>query len=82
MITRRSLIGAATAAVAGRSVLRADVPDHLWSGYDFGPGPRAADRLNQGPFPVEQDAGWRTIAATTQSARPVRNFGMGLCGYT
>jgi hypothetical protein len=63
-------------------MLRADVPDHLWSGYDFGPGPRVAVRLNQGPFGVEQDEGWRTVASTTQSAKPVRNFGAGLCGYT
>jgi hypothetical protein len=63
-------------------MLRADVPEHLWSGYDFGLGPRVAGRLNQGPFGVEQDEGWRTVASTTQSAKPVRNFGVGLCGYT
>ena len=82
MITRRNLLRAGTAALAARPLLRADVPDHLWQGYDFGPAPRPADRLNQGPFPVEQDDGWRTLATTTQSAKPVRNFGVGLCGYT
>ena len=61
---------------------RADVPDHLWQAYDFGSGPKVADRLSQGPFPVEQDEGWRTLATTTPSAQPVRNFGLGLCGYT
>jgi hypothetical protein len=81
VITRRHLLGAA-AALAARPSLRADVPDHLWQGYDFGPGPKALDRLNQGPFPVEQDDGWRTIASTTQSSKLVRNFGLGLCGYT
>lgn len=83
MITRRRLMGggAALAGLAGWPVLRADVPDHLWSGYDFGPAPKITDRLNQGPFGVEQDEGWRTIATTTQSAKPARNFGMGLCGY-
>jgi hypothetical protein len=62
--------------------MQADVPDHLWHGYNFGAGPKVTGRLNQGPFPVEQDQGWRTLATTTQSAKPVRNFGTGLCGYT
>ena len=31
---------------------------------------------------MEQDEGWRTLATTTQSDKPVRNFGLGLCGYT
>jgi hypothetical protein len=62
--------------------LKADVPAHLWAGYDFGPGPRVADRLNQGPFGIEQDEGWFTLAATTPSERAVPNFGLGLTGYT
>jgi hypothetical protein len=44
--------------------------------------PGAQDRLQQGPFGVEQDEGWFTIAATTPSDKPVRNYGMGLLGYT
>ncbi len=67
----------ASAAAAGL-----DVPQHLWQGYDFGPGPRVTDRLNQGPFGIEQDEGWYTIATTTPSYGPVRNFGLGLVGYT
>ncbi|MGE5644318.1 MAG: hypothetical protein ACM336_00865 [Acidobacteriota bacterium] len=84
MFSRRRFLGAGAAlgALATSRTARADVPDHLWAGYDFGPGPAITDRLNQGPFPVEQDDGWLTIATTTQSAKPVRNFGMGLCGYT
>jgi hypothetical protein len=82
MITRRRLLATTAAAIAGRPLLRADVPDHLWHGYDFGSGPKVLDRLNQGPFPVEQDEGWRTLATTTQSTKPVRNYGLGLCGYT
>ena len=82
MFTRRRLLGAGASAVATGALLRADVPDHLWQGYDFGPGPKVTDRLNQGPFPVEQDQGWRTLSTTTPSAKPVRNFGLGLCGYT
>jgi len=78
---RRDLLKAATVASAGRA-LRADVPTHLWGGYDFGPGPRVTDRLNQGPFGIEQDEGWFTLAATTPSERAVPNFGLGLVGYT
>ena len=76
MFTRRRC-SAPVRRPCSRPLLRADVPDHLWQGYDFGPGPKVADRLNQGPFPVEQDQGWRTLATTTPSARPVRNFGLG-----
>ncbi len=82
--TRRGLLagGAALAAFGARPAAAADVPDHLWAGYDFGAGPAITDRLNQGPFGVEQDEGWRTLVATSQSSKPVRNFGQGLCGYT
>jgi hypothetical protein len=82
MVTRRKLLGTGAAMVAARPLLRADVPDHLWQSHDFGPGPKVTGRLNQGPFAVEQDEGWRTLATTTQSSKPVRNFGVGLCGYT
>ena len=86
---RRDWIKSTAAGVAGSSIInsainsaRGDVPDHLWQGYDFGPGPKAADRLNQGPFGIEQDEGWYTIATTTPAQGPVRNFGLGLVGYT
>jgi hypothetical protein len=82
MFTRRNLLNVGAAAVVARPLLRADVPDHLWQGHNFGSGPKVKDRLNQGPFPVEEDEGWRTVATTTQSAKPVANFGLGLCGYT
>ena len=39
-------------------------------------------RLNQGPFDVEQDQGWQTILFTTPSEKPLRNPGLGLVGYT
>jgi hypothetical protein len=45
-------------------------------------GPIAADRLDQGPFGIEQDEGWYTVATTTPSSAPIRNFGTGLVGYT
>ena len=58
------------------------MPVHRWDGYDFGSGPPVADRLNQGPFGIDQDEGWRNIANTTPSKEPVKNFGLGLVGYT
>ena len=60
----------------------ADVRPQLWQGHDFGPGPVVSDRLDQGPFGIEQDEGWYTIATTTPSGARVRNPGLGLVGYT
>lgn len=85
MSSRRDFIkaGAAVSMLAGAAGrAAADVPTHLWQGYDFGSGPRPAQRLNQGPFGIEQDEGWYTILNTTAARGPVRNFGMGLVGYT
>ena len=44
--------------------------------------PVRADRLDQGPFGIEQDEGWYTVATTTASSAPIRNYGTGLVGYT
>jgi hypothetical protein len=75
--------GAIAGAAAGllRPALHADVPDHLWEGYDF-PRPAVSNRLDQGPFGIAQDQGWFTIFATQPSREHVRNFGTGLVGYT
>ena len=59
-----------------------EVPTHSWYGYDFGSGPTASDRLNQGPFGIEQDEGWYTVLVTSQSSKPIKNYGLGLVGYT
>lgn len=40
------------------------------------------ERLNQGPFDIEQDQGWQTILFTTPSEKPLRNPGLGLVGYS
>jgi hypothetical protein len=40
------------------------------------------ERLNQGPFDIDQDQGWQTILFTTPSEKPLRNPGLGLVGYT
>jgi hypothetical protein len=41
--------GGAMATAAGAPY----VPAHNFDKYDFGSGPRVADRLNQGPFPSD-----------------------------
>jgi hypothetical protein len=82
MIDRRQFLkaGAALAAVSP-STARADVAPHLWQGHDFGPGPAGRDRLDQGPFGIEQDEGWYTIVTTTPGLGRVPNPGLGLVGY-
>ena len=39
------------------------------------------ERLNQGPFDIDQDQGWQTVLFTTPSEQPLRNPGLGLVGY-
>ncbi|UCF37047.1 MAG: hypothetical protein JSU96_19995 [Acidobacteriota bacterium] len=86
MTNRRDFFKTGAAAVAGaalsRTSTRAEVPVHRWDNYDFGPGPTVRNRLNQGPFGIDQDQGWRNIANTTPAVEPIRNFGTGLVGYT
>ncbi len=60
----------------------AEDPKHLWQGYEFGSTFAAKDRLDQGPFDIDQDDGWQTILYTTPSEKPLRNPGFGLLGYT
>ena len=86
MINRRTFLKrtAAGAVAAGMvpAALKADVPPHRWDGYDFGPPPSVKDRLNQGPFSIDQDEGWRNIDSTSPSKEHIRNFGLGLTAYT
>jgi len=49
---------------------------------DFGVEPAARERLDQGPFDIDQDQGWQTVLFTTPSENPLRNPGLGLIGYT
>jgi hypothetical protein len=79
---RRTLLKTGPVALLMGRQGRGDVVPHLWQGYDFGSGPTVTDRLNQGPFSIDQDQGWYTIAMTTASEAPVKNFGLGLVGYT
>jgi hypothetical protein len=78
---RRDLLKGAALMPAALAAA-ADVPPHLWQGYEFGAGPPVHHRLNQGPFDVDQDQGWQTILFTTPSERPLRNPGLGLVGYS
>jgi hypothetical protein len=82
---RRDFVKTGALLAGASSLLRpqmwADVPDHLWEGYQFG-SPQVANRLDQGPFGIDQDQGWFTIFATQPSRDHIRNFGTGLIGYT
>lgn len=81
---RRNFIkaGAALALLTGRSDSSQDVVSRNRDRCDFGNAPMSRDRLNQGPFGIDQDEGWYTVLVTTPSQKPVRNFGLGLIGYT
>ena len=41
-----------------------------------------SQRLDQGPFDIDQDQGWQTILFTTPSEKAIRNPGFGLVGYS
>jgi hypothetical protein len=77
---RRDLLKGAVLLPAAMAA-NADVPEHLWQGFDFGSGLQVRGRLNQGPFDIGQDQGWQTILFTTPSEKPIRNPGQGLVGY-
>jgi len=82
---RRNFIkaGAALAMMNGLGAgITQQVPSRTWNDYDFPYPPASADRLNQGPFGIEQDEGWYTVLVTSQSDQPVRNYGLGLIGYS
>ncbi len=53
-----------------------------FAAYADVPAPPVRERLNQGPFDIDQDQGWQTILFTTPSEKPLRNPGLGLVGYT
>jgi len=82
---RRTFIKAGAALAVSTAVAETkaqEVATHNWDNYDFGSGPPVTERLNQGPFGIEQDQGWYTILVTSQSSKPVKNYGLGLVGYT
>ena len=75
---RRDLL---KAAVLLPALVRAG-DSRLGQGCDLSLGPAAGERLNQGPFDIDQDQGWQTVLFTTPSERPLRNPGLGLVGYS
>jgi hypothetical protein len=77
MLSRRNFLGTGLAAGACTRLLSQGRAD-----YSFNYSPAQTDRLDQGPFGVSQDDGWRTLSVTTPSKAPLRNFGLGLVGYT
>ena len=76
---RRTLLKSA-ALLAARAP--ASSAAQLFQPQEFRPPPPIGDRLDQGPFDIDQDRGWLTLLFTTPSERPQRNPGLGLVGYT
>jgi hypothetical protein len=77
-MNRRTLLKSiATLAAAGtaRSAL-------AHSPSEYTPAFPARERLDQGPFHIEQDEGWLTALFTTPLEKAIRNPGFGLVGYT
>jgi len=78
-------VALAVAAELGATKAYGLVPAHNWDKYDFGSGPPAEDRLNQGPFPqYAPDAVIPTdevVMTTTPSEEVVPNYGKGLITY-
>src|SRR4051812_7975965 len=73
LLKRAALLGAlAPASGAGP----------LFEQHELRPPPSTGDRLDQGPFDIDQDQGWLTLLFTTPSEKPQRNPGQGLVGYT
>ena len=73
LLKRAALLGAlAPASSAGP----------LFDQQELRPPPSTGDRLDQGPFDIDQDQGWLTVLFTTPSETPQRNPGLGLVGYT
>src|SRR5260221_7256784 len=76
---RRDLLKGAALLPA---LARSEVAIRLGQDCDLGFGPPVRERLNQGPFDIDQDQGWQTILFTTPSEQPLRNPGLGLVGYS
>jgi hypothetical protein len=72
MHRRSFLTSFAGAALLPRLSLRQDVSAPASTG----------ERLDQGPFDIDQDQGWLTLLFTTPSEKAQRNPGLGLVGYT
>ena len=76
-MNRRTAVKTLAAVVATPAVIIAKPECQQGYGPDF----PVRQRLDQGPFTIEQDEGWRTALFTTASEKPLRNPGLGLVGY-
>ena len=76
---RRTLLKRAALLAA---LTPASSPRQWFDAQEFRPPPSTGDRLDQGPFDIDQDQGWLTLLFTTPSETPQRNPGLGLVGYT
>src|SRR5256885_16194759 len=75
---RRNLLkGAALIAALGPVAGHAQFGNQTFTSSIF-----QNDRLEQGPFDIDQDEGWLTALFTTPSEKTLRNPGLGLVGYT
>ncbi len=81
----KSSVALAVAVEFGAAKAYAFVPAHNWDKYDFGSGPPASDRLNQGPFPQYPPEAFiptdDVVMTTTPAEEVVPNYGMGLITY-
>src|ERR1700751_3019905 len=73
LLKRAALLGA---------LVPASGAGQLFDPRELQPPPAIGDRLDQGPFDIDQDQGWLTVLFTTPSETPQRNPGLGLVGYT
>lgn len=74
---RRAFLSGSAAIAAAASVAA-----HPRDSFEFSYQPTVANRLDQGPFGIDQDQGWFTLVTTTPSDKHIRNYGFGLVGYT
>src|SRR5579884_95988 len=72
LIKNFAFIGALAPSAAGK----------FCPNISYSPAFSLLDRLDQGPFDIDQDEGWLTALFTTASEKPLRNPGLGLVGYT
>jgi len=77
-VNRRTMLQTCAALAASPALNAAALPT-----FDspYAPNIPVHHRLDQGPFDIEQDEGWRTALFTTPSEKALRNPGLGLVGY-
>lgn len=75
---RKSGLALLLAGLAPKSFSNLSLQDQ----YKSGNLQNVRDRLDQGPFGIEQDQGWLELGITSPSNKHIRNYGLGLVGYT